>query len=291
MLRVNHLGKWYGYHKGIEDVSFELKKGEILGVLGHNGSGKTTLFRVLLSLLQPSVGHFEVTQSEKSKNRLFGYIPEERSMYLDITVEQQITYLAKLRKMKSQEIETQLIRWLTFFEMTHERHRIIKELSKGNQQKVQFMCAVIHDPLIIICDEPFNGLDGYNILQLKRAITLLSRLGKIIMLSSHQYEELEEFCHQILLLSKGDVRLRGNLNELKSEDPRRYVTINDDSSQVYKSNEGLVTCEMMGEYSRYVFEDDRYSIKFCEELLRSKDHSYVRHEMISLRDLVMEATS
>lgn len=290
MLKVERLSKWYGYHKGIEDVSFHLNKGEILGVLGHNGSGKTTMFRVLLSLLQPSQGHFDVLNMKQKNHRRFGYIPEERSMYLDITVGEQITYLAKLRKMKKKEIDIQLVRWLSFFEMSHERNRKIKELSKGNQQKVQFMCAVIHDPDVLILDEPLNGLDGSNIVQLKKAITLMSRLGKIILLSSHQYEELEEFCHQVILFSKGDVKMKGELNHLKEGDPRRYVTINNDKNLRYKELEGVINCGAQGEYSRYVFEDEVLAQGFCHALFEEDISNYIRLETISLRDLVKEAT-
>lgn len=290
MLKVENLTKYYGENKGIENVSFQMEPGEILGVLGHNGSGKTTLFRVLLSLISAQSGSFSMTDTNKKPNQLFGYVPEARSMYKDITVTEQITYLAKLRKMKKQDIELQMMRWLTFFEMKGVKERKIKELSKGNQQKVQFICAIVHNPDILILDEPLNGLDGQNILLLKKAITLLSNLGKMILMSSHQYEELEEFCHQVILLRKGDVILKGNLKELKRKDPRRYVTINHDLSSSFKEFPGVLSAQKQGLLTRYVFDDEDKADNLVSTLLENPVITYLRMEHISLRDLVGEAS-
>lgn len=290
MLEVHDLVKYYGQHRGIEDISFSLTKGTILGVLGHNGSGKTTLFRTLLGLIKPSSGYFNFEVETKEKLKL-GYIPEERSMYLDISVKEHIEYLGKLRKMRKNEIEKQMRRWLTFFEMMHVQNRPIGTLSKGNQQKIQFICALIHDPQVLILDEPLNGLDGANIIQLKRAMMLLSKLGKIILLSSHQYEELEEFCHEIILLQKGRCVLQGNLNELRLAKKSRYVTINHDVSKQYMKELGVIDVQQSGEYTRYTLKDETSAQHFCHRRLQEKLSSYVRLEMITLRDLVMEATT
>lgn len=291
MLEVSNLSKYYGYHKGIENVSLSCQPGTICGILGHNGSGKTTFFRCLLGVLVPQTGYFKVHGTQKKMNQVFGYVPEGRAMILDITVYEQMLYLGRLRKMKKKDIEIALYKWLSFFSMQDKEHRIIKELSKGNQQKVQFICALLHNPDILILDEPLNGLDGENVIALKQAIELLSKLNKIVLISSHQYEELEELCDAIVLLNRGDVVLEGHLKTLKQEDKRRYVTINGDLGLSYKDYEGVIESRVVNQYARYLFEDDDLANRFCTEIIDNNDITYMLKENISLRDLVIEATT
>ena len=283
MLKVRDLTKYYGQHRALSELSFSLSATDILGILGPNGSGKTTLFRLLLGLIQPNDGYIEIP-SHKNQSLYFGYLPEERSVYKDISVKEQIVYLAQLKKMKLKDIEKELNYWLYRFDMLKVKNHYIRELSKGNQQKVQFICALIHKPKILILDEPLTGLDAANVTLFKQIMLEQSKMGKAILLSSHQYEEIETFCNQVLLLNKGETSLKGDLRDLKHEDGRVVVTLDDDQQLQYKYLDGLLDIKKEGNYTAYTFED-RYS---AEILVNQASNPTCKIEPIGLRRLVEE---
>ena len=225
MLEVKELSKYYGKHKGIENLSFTLDESEIIGIIGANGSGKTTTFRLLLGLLMADSGTitYDGVDINLYDNRLFGYLPEDRSVYRDLKFEEQLRFLARLKKLPEEQIENNIDHWLERLNIQQYRYRLIKELSKGNQQKVQLICALIHDPKVIIFDEPLTGLDISNVLIIKKLINQLQKDKKLIMISSHQYEYIEEFCEKIILLDKGDVKYSGKVNELKNFSDNCYI--------------------------------------------------------------------
>lgn len=283
MLQVENLTKYYGQHKGLSGLSFSLQAGDILGVLGPNGSGKTTLFRLLLGLIPPTVGQIILSNS-KENSLIYGYLPEERSVYRDISILEQVTYLAKLKKMNRTEITRESSYWFYRFSLESQKNRLIRELSKGNQQKVQFICALIHKPSILILDEPLTGLDATNTTLFKEIMMEESKKGKIILLSSHQYEEIETFCNQVIVLNKGEVALSGQLNQLKQQDGRVLVTLDEDSHQQYKHLDGLLSIRRQGNYTVYIFKD-RASAEVC---VNQASNPTCKIEPISLRDLVGE---
>lgn len=280
MLQIQNISKRYGHHLALNRCNLHAKEGQIVGILGHNGSGKTTLFRVCLSLLPASEG--QVLYNSKALSPLqCGYMPEERAVYKDITVNQLITYLASLKKIAKHVIQVRLKHWLSVFELTAFQHHLLGSLSKGNQQKVQFICALIHQPKILILDEPLTGLDASNTQLFKQVITAVSQQGTIILLSSHQYEEIEQFCEYVLLLKQGETVLQGNLDTLKKTDGRVCVTL-------YKTNnlnpipKGCLWQQHLGRYQQFCFTNREYADQF----LRDFRGDFLKIEPISLRELV-----
>lgn len=229
MLKVEHLSKMYGNNRGIHDISFSLKPGKILGILGSNGSGKTTTFRILLGLLEQDQGtvYYENKSVDRMNTRLFGYLPEERSLLRDLRVRDQIFYLGRLKNMTAGEIEEEMTHWLNYLDITKYRNRKIVELSKGNQQKVQLVCALIHKPEIYIFDEPLNGLDIENVALFQQVIRKLQQEKKFIMISSHQYEVIEQFCDSVLYLKEGELLFQGKISSLKRASSSTRVIMND----------------------------------------------------------------
>lgn len=283
MLEVNQVVKYYGDHLGLDKLSFTLKPGSIIGILGPNGSGKTTLFRMLLGLIPPTSGEIRIP-NQKRQSLYFGYLPEERSVYRDISVLEQLTYLGRLKKIDKDKLKRDINNWLIRFDLIDQQHKLIKQLSKGNQQKVQFICALLHNPQILILDEPLTGLDAQNVSLFKTIIFEQAQRGKSILLSSHQYEEIETFCNEIILLRKGKVVLKGNLKDLKQEDGRINVIIDQDLELQYRHLGGVLSAKREGNFSIYTFVD-RQSAKL---LTRYCSSSTLRLEPIGLRNLVEE---
>jgi ABC-2 type transport system ATP-binding protein len=196
--------------------------GEIFGLLGGNGAGKTTTMRMVLGLIYPDDGKILYNgkgYSEELKRRL-GYLPEERGLYPKVKVSEQILYLAELRGISRKAADQSLKQWLERFEVPENYNRKVEELSKGNQQKIQFIAAVIHNPDILILDEAFSGLDPVNVELLKSTIMALKEQGKTILFSSHRMDHVEELCENICILHKSNTVLKGSLKEIKRSFPR-----------------------------------------------------------------------
>ncbi len=217
MLKVKSVVKTFGNLVAVDHLSFQVEDGEIFGLLGENGAGKTTTFRMILGLLEPDSGtvlldgkRIDYTITDK-----IGYVTEERSLLTKMTVKEQILYYGALKGMEENEILKELDKWLKHFEIESYKEKKIKELSKGNQQKVQFISAVIHHPKLLILDEPFTGLDPINVRMMKDAIYQLKKEKTSIIFSSHQMEYIEEFCEKLIILVKGKKILDGELEEIK----------------------------------------------------------------------------
>ena len=219
MIRIEKLRKVYSSKVAVSNVSFEANKGEIFGLLGPNGAGKTTTIRMILNIILPDSGavlfdgvHF----SEETKNRI-GYLPEERGLYKKNKVGDTIEYFANLKSMNHTDIKKRTKYWLERFEIKDRITGKVEELSKGNQQKIQFIIAVLHDPDLLILDEPFSGFDPVNQDLLKDVLIELKRSGKTIIFSTHQMEQVEKLCDRICLINNGEVVLSGNLNDVKKQ--------------------------------------------------------------------------
>ena len=288
MLKVNDLVKYYGKNIGIEGLSFNLSKGEILGIIGTNGSGKTTTFRLLLRLLLPDKGTITLNDHdlEDLDNKTFGYLPEERSVYRDLKVAEQISFLAKLKQIDDNEITERLSFWLNRLEIDEYRNRKIKELSKGNQQKVQLICALIHDPLIVILDEPLTGLDIINVRLFKKIINELKQAGKMVMISSHQYEYIEEFCEKIILLKKGKVNYYGTVSDIKQLIAVRYITLVTYFKKEYLLCDGVIHQEDSGNMIRLELENEIKAKKLFKQLLKDKEIVSLKLELPTLGDVI-----
>lgn len=235
MLDLVNVNKQFHDIKAVTDLNLHLEKGEIYGLLGANGAGKTTTFRMILGLYDQTSG--EITWNgekiNESTNDLIGYLPEERALLQKLTVKNQITYLALLKGMSESEIEVELDKWLEKFGITEYKNKKIKELSKGNQQKVQFITAVIHNPELLILDEPFTGLDPINLEMMKTEILNMKEQGKIIIFSSHRMEHIETLCDRLTILRKGQTVLQGNLKEIKKSYNARTLLIQGNLDQTY----------------------------------------------------------
>ncbi len=217
MLKVKNIKKTYGNLVAVDQLSFEVKDGEIFGLLGENGAGKTTTFRMIMGLLEADSGEILLNHKkiDYSITDQIGFVTEERSLLTKMTVKEQILYYGALKGMTDAKILKELKYWLKKFEIEEYENKKIKELSKGNQQKIQFISAVINHPKLLILDEPFTGLDPINVRLLKDAVYELKREGCSIIFSSHQMEHIEEFCEKLIILVKGKVILEGYLKDIK----------------------------------------------------------------------------
>ena len=211
MLQVKNIVKHYGKICAVNDLSFEVKDGEIFGLLGENGAGKTTTFRIILGLLDADNGTVLLNGEpiDYSKTDKIGYVTEERSLLTKMTVKEQLIYYGVLKGLTEKQVLDKMVGLLKEFDVLDYKNRKIKELSKGNQQKIQFISAIINDPILLILDEPFTGLDPINVKMFKDYIRKLQKKGCSIIFSSHQMEHIEEFCEKMVILVKGKSILEG----------------------------------------------------------------------------------
>lgn len=226
-LKVERVVKHYGDKTAVNGLSFEVQEGEIYGLLGANGAGKTTTMRMVLGLIFPDGGEIRYFGKGYSKEQLsmMGYLPEERGMYPKIKVSDQIIYLAQLRGMSRKDAEANLRKWLDKFEVPEYYDKRVEELSKGNQQKIQFIAAVIHQPKIVIMDEAFSGLDPVNVELLKTTVKELRDNGTSIVFSTHRMEHVEELCRNITIMHRSNPVLQGPIREIKKKFPQERVML------------------------------------------------------------------
>lgn len=230
MLKLENVTKYYGNFNAVDNLSFEVKEGEIFGLLGVNGAGKTTTFRMIMDLLEPTSGEITLDGKKIDYNVTdnVGYLTEERSLLLKLTVKEQALFYGNLKNMKNEEILKRLDYLLDKFKISEYKDKKIKELSKGNQQKIQFILAIINKPKLLILDEPFSGLDPFNIELFKEEIKELSKMGSIIIFSSHRMEHVELFCKKLVIMVKGKTVLEGDLKKIKENYRKKNIKIKGD---------------------------------------------------------------
>jgi ABC-2 type transport system ATP-binding protein len=217
-VEVSHVVKSYADKVAVSDLSFSVARGEIFGLIGPNGAGKTTTIRMMMDIIKPDKGEVTILGeklTEASKNKL-GYLPEERGLYNNLTVMDSIVYLASLKGMDRYAAEAKASELLDQVGMLPHKGKKIEELSRGMGQIVQFIVTIIHDPELVMLDEPFSGLDPVNTELLKRMFLDLKNQGKAVILSIHQMNQVEELCDRILMIDNGRSVLQGNLAEVKS---------------------------------------------------------------------------
>ena len=218
-VQVSHIAKAFGSVEAVRDVSFEVDKGEIFGLLGPNGAGKTTTIRVMLDIFKPESGTVSILggpMSEEKKD-LIGYMPEERGLYQDIPLERCLVYLATLKGLSVGEARQRLQDYLERFDLLPHKNKKVKELSKGMQQKAQIIAAILHNPQLIVIDEPFTSLDPLNTNLVKDLMRELHEQGVTIIMSSHQMHQVEELSDRILLINEGMNVLYGNLETIRRD--------------------------------------------------------------------------
>ena len=264
MLKVEHITKYYGDFRAVNDISFEIHEGEIFGLLGVNGAGKTTTFRMIMGLLDKTEGKITLDDKEidYSQTDKIGFLTEERSLLLTKTVLEQAIYYGVLKGMTPEEVEKRLDHYLEEFNIVDYKNKKIKELSKGNQQKIQFILSIIHKPKLLILDEPFSGLDPINVEMFKKEILKLKEEKTIIIFSSHMMEHIEYFCDSLIILVNGNNVLSGRLSKIKSDYRRKNIkVIGDlDKNEILKIK-GVLNVEK---------QRDEYTIKIEDESVTRK---------------------
>lgn len=216
-LKVENVSKSYGAKKVVDSISFEMSKPGVYGLLGTNGAGKTTTIRMILGILKKDEGEISWNGKEVARKHInFGYLPEERGIYPKTKIYDQMMYFARLKGMTKIKADEAIKYWMKRLEVEEYMYMPAEKLSKGNQQKIQFITAILHDPELVILDEPFSGLDPVNTELLKNVILELVQKNKYIIMSSHQMSSIEEFCTDVLILDKGKTVIKGNLKELKN---------------------------------------------------------------------------
>lgn len=230
MLKVSNVSKKYGDLLAVDNLSFEVNDGEIFGLLGLNGAGKTTTFRMILGLIDDYTGNITLDgkKIDYSITDKIGFLTEERSLLTKLTVLEQITYYGVLKSIPIDEIEKRLDYWLEIFGISEYKNKKIKELSKGNQQKIQFISAIINDPKLLILDEPFSGLDPINVELFKKVILEFKDKGTSIIFSSHRMEHVELFCDRLVVLVKGQSVISGYLKDIKRDYKKKNIYVKGD---------------------------------------------------------------
>ncbi len=219
MLEVKNINKSFYRNAALTDVSFHVNKGEILGLLGPNGAGKTTLIRVINRIVQQDSGsvRFDGDLMTEKDLQHIGYLPEERGLYKNMTVEAHAIFLARLRGLSKNAAKIKIEYWFDRFGINDWRKKRIEELSKGMAQKVQFICTVLHEPKLLILDEPFSGFDPINVELIKQELIEMKAAGKTIILSSHNMKSVEEICDRVVLIHQSKKVAEGKLSELQEE--------------------------------------------------------------------------
>ena len=226
ILELKNIEKSFGEKKVLTGVSFKAEGGKAFGLLGRNGAGKTTSIRILMDVFPANSGEVLIDGQPIDYNKIgIGYLPEERGLYPKKIIIDQLTYFAELKGMSRKEAVESIDYWLKRLGMTEYRNKKLETLSKGNQQKIQLITALAHDPDIIILDEPFSGLDPVNAMLLKDVVKEQIAKGKIVLFSSHQMSYIEEFCDSIAILNNGVVVLHGDLHDIKRDYPRDRLVV------------------------------------------------------------------
>jgi ABC-2 type transport system ATP-binding protein len=292
LLSLKHLKKYYATQKAVDDVSFEIQKGSIFGLLGPNGAGKTTLLRMITGIFYPDGG--DILLDGKIFDPIndiqkIGYMPEERGMYKKMKIGEQALYLAQLKGLSKSEATEKIKYWFNKFEMETWWNKKVEDLSKGMSQKLQFVITVLHEPKLIILDEPFSGLDPLNANLIKEEIYNLAKNGATIIFSTHRMEQVEEICDHIILMNLGKKILDGTVSEIKQQfkenifliqtnkiavinDNPIFTTVSNENNKILvKINEGFQSNDVL----KYLLQENINIISY-NELLPSLNDIFIK---------------
>lgn len=269
MLKLEHVTKYYDEFKAVDNLSFEVKEGEIFGLLGINGAGKTTTFRMIMGLLDITEGTITLNGKKIDYNQTdnIGFLTEERSLLTKLTVKEQAIYFGALKGMTNDDIIKRLDYLLEKFGIMEYKHKKIKELSKGNQQKIQFITAILNKPKLLILDEPFSGLDPLNIELFKKEILELSKNGSMIIFSSHRMDHVELFCKKLVILVNGKTVLEGNIKDIKENYQKKNI--------ILKADIDLEELKKISGVEEIIEKSDEYEIRISSKDIVDKVFKYV----------------
>lgn len=262
-LKVENVSKHFGSKLAVDNISFEINDPGVFGLLGTNGAGKSTTIRMILGILKKDSGN--ITWNGKPverKNINFGYLPEERG-FIQTKIYEQLLFFSELKGMKKEDATKEIDYWMGRLKVDEYKNMTAEKLSKGNQQKIQFIISILHNPELIVLDEPFSGLDPVNTEMLKEVILELVEKGKYIVMSSHQMTSIEEFCKDIVIINKGKTVLKGNLQEIKNSYKANRLEIDtekDISKEIEKQNMKLIKQVDRNYEIEIKDEDDAYTL-------------------------------
>lgn len=270
MLSVKNLTKKFKNSVAVNNLSFNVVPGKIFGLLGPNGAGKTTTIRTVLNIIKPTSGTI-IFNGKPITNQFFnqiGYLPEERGLYKRSKVIDVLKYFAELKNLSSTEAVKTADKWLAKLKITHYRNKRIEELSKGNQQKIQFITAVFHDPELLLLDEPFTGFDPINQQEIKELILSFVSSGKIIILSTHQMDTAEKLCDEILLINNGQEVTCGDLADIKKRFGGNNIKLQySGSGEFLKSFPGVIQYDNYSNYAEVQLHDDVSPSEFLHKII------------------------
>jgi len=291
LLEIKNVYKSFGIKEVLKGISITAKSGTALGILGRNGAGKTTTIRILMNVFPMDKGEIYIDGKPISYDKIsFGYLPEERGLYPKKKIIDQLTYFAELKGVERKKAVKSIDYWLERLGMSEYRNKRLDTLSKGNQQKIQMITALAHDPQIIIFDEPFSGLDPVNSLLLKDVIQEQIKNNKIVLFSSHQMSYIEEFCNNIAIMNGGEIVLSGNLDHIKRNYSRDTLSIR--SLQVknilrdYPDN----CVQINDEYIEFSLSSPEDKMKIINMISTKYDIDEIKVKEPSLNDIFIEYT-
>jgi len=288
LLKVKNVTKYYGNLLAVDNLSLEINDGEILGLLGLNGAGKTTTFRMIMGLLDDYEGSITLDgkKIDYDITDKIGFLTEERSLLTKMTVLDQIIYYGVLKGMEEDTIEEKLDKYLKLFKMENVKNKKIKELSKGNQQKIQFISAIIHEPKLLILDEPFSGLDPLNVELFKNVILDLKKKGTSIIFSSHRLEHIEYFCEKLVILVKGKTVLSGYLKDIKNDYKKKNIkVVGDINKKELETLEGVISVKKDKNENIIKIENDKYVSNIFKYISKYKNITKFTVEDPSLNEI------
>ena len=288
MLKLENITKYYGDFLAVDNLSFEVKEGEIFGLLGVNGAGKTTTFRMIMGLLDPSSGSVTLNgkKIDYSVTDNIGFLTEERSLLTKMTVKEQCLFYGALKGMDEEKILSRLKELLDKFGIPEYYDKKIKELSKGNQQKIQFITAIINEPKLLILDEPFSGLDPFNVELFKNAITEMASKGSMIIFSSHRMEHVELFCKKLVVLMNGKSVLEGYLKDIKEKYRKKNIIVKGDIDlDKVKNIDGVLEINEKADEYEIKIKDSKVSNEVFNIVSKGKNISKFQIEEPSLNEI------
>ena len=250
-VELERIRKSYNGLVAVDDLSFSISAGQIFGLLGPNGAGKTSTIRMMIGITEPDAGAVRIFGAPISRDALrhVGYLPEERGLYRRMTVRANLEFLGQLTGLSTTISDQRMEAWAARLEISDWLERRVEELSKGMQQKIQFIAALIHDPELIVMDEPFAGLDPVNAIQLRDVLLSLKALGKSILFSTHRMDQIEKLCDSICLIDRGKAVLTGSLSEIKAGYGRRFVQIDYDGDGAFLADNPAI--ESLNDYGNH----------------------------------------
>lgn len=288
-LEFKNIKKVFGQKVALNGISFVAKSGRAFGLLGRNGAGKTTTIRILMNVFKATEGEILLDGKPLEHNNIsFGYLPEERGLYPKEKIFDQLIYLAALKGMKKDEAASSVNYWLDFLNMTEYKNKPLDTLSKGNQQKIQLISSIAHNPDIIVFDEPFTGLDPVNAKLLENVVKEQIKQNKIVIFSSHQMNYIEEFCDDILILKNGEIMLTGNIKQIKQSYQRDKLKIESKDAKKIKSEHQAETKQIDSSTLIYKMTSEDQKAKVMQKLIKDYDIDNIGILEPTLNDIFVE---